>query len=86
MQRALDDSELAAEEIDYINAHATGTWANDSNEVAAVKQVFRDHAYKIPVVGNKGAFGHSIAASGALELAGCVMSIKGSGSSKNVKL
>ncbi|KAA3647733.1 MAG: beta-ketoacyl-[acyl-carrier-protein] synthase family protein [Chloroflexi bacterium] len=76
MQRALDDAGLIAEDIDYINAHATGTWANDSNEASAVKNVFGEHAYKIPVVGNKGAFGHSIAASGALELAGCVMSIK----------
>ena len=76
MQKALDDAGIESTDIDYINAHATGTWANDSNEVAAVKEVFGDHAYKIPVVGNKGAFGHSIAASGALELAGCLMSLK----------
>ena len=76
MQKALDDAGLQAEDIDYINAHATGTRANDNNEVAAIKQVFGEHAYKIPVVGNKGAFGHSIAASGALELAGCIMAIK----------
>lgn len=76
MRRALDDAGLSAAEIDYINAHATGTEWNDKNETRAIKDAFGVHAYKIPVVGNKAAFGHSIAGSGALELIGCVLSLR----------
>ena len=72
----MDDAGLAPEQIDYINEHATGTQLNDSNETAAIKEVFGSHARKIPVIGNKAALGHSIAASGALELIGCIMSIR----------
>jgi 3-oxoacyl-(acyl-carrier-protein) synthase len=68
MQRALRDAELAPDQIDAINAHGTGTIFNDQNETAAIKEVFKELAYRIPVVGNKAALGHSIAASGALEL------------------
>ena len=76
MQRALADAELTLENIDYINAHATGTEWNDKNETAAIKEVFGEHAYGIPVSGNKAALGHSIAGSGALELIGCVLSLR----------
>jgi len=76
MKRALVDAGLDNDAIDYINAHATGTEWNDRNETAAIKEVFGQCAYKIPVVGNKGAFGHSIAGSGALELIGCVLSLQ----------
>ncbi len=76
MRRALADAELAADDIDYINAHATGTEWNDKNETKAVKEVFGARAYDIPVVGNKAALGHSIAGSGALELIGCVLSLR----------
>jgi len=76
MQRALNDAELDAMDIDYINAHGTGTIWNDRNETKAIKEVFREHAYQIPVVGNKAALGHSIAGSGALELIGCVLSLR----------
>ncbi|HSB00475.1 MAG TPA: beta-ketoacyl-[acyl-carrier-protein] synthase family protein, partial [Anaerolineales bacterium] len=71
MQRALKDAGLTLEEIEYINAHATGTEWNDQNETRAIKEVFGKRAYEIPVVGNKAALGHSIAGSGALELIGC---------------
>lgn len=77
MQLALEDAECNPEEIDYINAHGTGTEWNDKNETAAIKQVFGSHAYEIPVVGNKAALGHSIGASGALELISCILSING---------
>jgi 3-oxoacyl-(acyl-carrier-protein) synthase len=76
MQRALEDAELCLDDIDYINAHATGTEWNDKNETKAIKEVFGERAYEIPVVGNKAAFGHSIAGSGALELIGCILSLR----------
>ena len=76
MQRAMADADLAIEDIDYINAHATGTIWNDKNETKAIKDVFGQRAYEIPVVGNKAAFGHSIAGSGALELIGCILSLR----------
>jgi 3-oxoacyl-(acyl-carrier-protein) synthase len=76
MKRALADAELTTDDIDYINAHATGTEWNDKNETKAIKEVFGQHAYEIPVVGNKAVFGHSIAGSGALELIGCVLSLR----------
>ncbi|HEY5730275.1 MAG TPA: beta-ketoacyl-[acyl-carrier-protein] synthase family protein [Anaerolineales bacterium] len=76
MQRAMADAGLSMNEIDYINAHATATEWNDKNETKAIKEVFGERAYKIPVVGNKAAFGHSIAGSGALELIGCILSLR----------
>ena len=75
MKRALADADLDVKEIDYINAHATGTQWNDQNETRAIKEVFGQRAYEIPVVGNKAALGHSIAGSGALELIGCILSL-----------
>jgi len=76
MRRALADAEMTTDDIDYINAHATGTQWNDQNETKAIKEVFGERAYKIPVVGNKASFGHSIAGSGALELIGCILSLR----------
>jgi beta-ketoacyl-acyl-carrier-protein synthase II len=76
MRRALADAGLGLEDIDYINAHATGTEWNDRNETRAIKEVFGERAYGIPVVGNKAALGHSIAGSGALELIGCILSLR----------
>jgi 3-oxoacyl-(acyl-carrier-protein) synthase len=76
MRQALADAGLAPEQVDYINAHATGTTWNDKTETAAIREVFGRHAYDVPVVGNKAALGHSIAASGALELIGCVLALR----------
>jgi 3-oxoacyl-[acyl-carrier-protein] synthase II len=76
MQRALSDAGLTLNDIDYINAHATGTEWNDKNETKAIKEVFGQRAFEIPVVGNKAALGHSIAGSGALELIGCILSLR----------
>jgi 3-oxoacyl-(acyl-carrier-protein) synthase len=76
MKRALADAGLTVEDIDYINAHATGTEWNDKNETKAIKEVFGGRAHEIPVVGNKAALGHSIAGSGALELIGCILSLR----------
>ena len=76
MRRALADADLTLEDIDYINAHATGTEWNDKNETTAIKEVFGKRAYEIPVVGIKAALGHSIAGSGALELISCILSLR----------
>lgn len=76
MRQAISSAGLAPQQIDYINAHATATRWNDKTETAAIKEVFAAPAYEIPVVGIKAALGHSIAASGALELISCVLSIR----------
>ena len=76
MRRALENSGIEPDKVDYINAHGTGTIWNDSNETAAIKSVFGDHAYDIPVVSNKAALGHSIAASGALETVASILSVQ----------
>jgi len=76
MRKALRDAGLQAEQIDYINAHGTATAWNDKNETAAIKAVFGEQAYRIPVVSNKSALGHSIAASGALEMVSCILTLR----------
>lgn len=66
MQLALQDAGLAAEEVDYVNAHATGTEQGDIAEAEAIRQLFAD---RVPVSSLKGHLGHTMAASGAIELA-----------------
>jgi len=75
MGKALEDADLTIEKIDYINAHGTGTRLNDGNETRAIKQVFGQRAYSIPVVSNKAATGHAISATGAMEVISCILSI-----------
>ncbi len=75
MQKALKDAALNLDQIDYINAHGTATEWNDKNETAAVKELFGELAYQVPIVSTKSALGHSIAASGGLELASCVLTL-----------
>jgi beta-ketoacyl-acyl-carrier-protein synthase II len=76
MRHAMSNAGLTPQHINYINAHATGTHWNDKTETAALKEVFGTSAREIPVVGIKAALGHSVAASGALELISCVLSIR----------
>jgi 3-oxoacyl-[acyl-carrier-protein] synthase II len=75
MQRALDSAGVSLDEIDYINAHGTSTPINDKSETIAVKRVFGDKAYNIPISSTKSMVGHSLGASGALEAIVCINSI-----------
>jgi 3-oxoacyl-[acyl-carrier-protein] synthase II len=76
IRMALADARLNLDEIHYINAHGTSTTVNDRVETLAVKQVFGDRAYKIPVSSTKSMMGHLIAAAGATELIICLLAIR----------
>jgi nodulation protein E len=76
MQGALKDSGLAPEEIGYINAHGTGTAANDRTECAAVRQVFGAHADALMISSTKSMHGHLIGGTGAVELLACLMALR----------
>lgn len=75
IQRALNEARLQPQDIDYINAHGTSTKMNDLSETNAIKAVFKEQAYDIPVSSTKSQTGHLIAAAGALEAALSVLSI-----------
>ena len=75
MRLALADAGVALEEVDYINAHGTSTPLNDAVETVAIKRLFGERAYQIPVSSTKSMIGHSLGASGALEAAACIKTI-----------
>ncbi len=73
---ALSDGGINAEEVGYINAHGTGTAANDKTECAAVSNVFGQHANEVMISSTKSMHGHLIGGTGAVELLACVMALK----------
>jgi len=75
MQRALDNANITNEEIDYINAHGTSTPLNDICETNALKKLFKEHAYKVPISSTKSMIGHVLGGAGALEGIATVLSI-----------
>ena len=75
MRDALTDAQLAPEQINYINAHASSTQLNDSTETAAIKDVFGEHARHIAVSGTKGYHAHPLGATGAIEAAICALAL-----------
>jgi 3-oxoacyl-[acyl-carrier-protein] synthase II len=74
--RALADSGLRPEDIDFINGHGTATDLNDPMETRAVKQALGDHAYRVPISSNKSMFGHLLGGCGSLEAISTIMSLR----------
>ena len=67
MRMALDNAKIDPRDIDYINAHGTGTPLNDRSETAAIKTIFGDYAYEVPISSTKSMTGHLLGAAGAVE-------------------
>ena len=76
IQAALDDAGMSPDEIGYINAHGTSTNLNDLYETMAIKKVFGENAYNIPVSSIKAAIGHTLVAGGALEGIACIKALE----------
>jgi len=77
MNAALKDGHLSPEQINYVNAHGTGTQANDSTETRAIRQVFGSHADRLAVSSTKSMHGHALGAAGALEGAATLLAFRG---------
>jgi len=76
IEKALATAAVNPDEIDYINAHGTGTKLNDISETRAIKAAFGEAAYKVPISSTKSMTGHLMGATGALEAIICVMAIR----------
>ena len=75
MRKALNRAELSPGELDYINAHGTSTPINDREETKAIKTVFGEAAYSVPISSTKSMHGHLLGAGGALEAAICALAV-----------
>ena len=78
MRAALSDAAIAPDQVGYINAHGTGTAANDKTECAAVADVFGPHADRLLISSTKSMHGHLIGGTGAVELLACIMAVRDS--------
>ena len=76
MKMALDQAGLRPDKLDYLNAHGTSTQPNDREETAAIKSLFGDHAYAMPISSTKSMTGHLLGAAGALEAIACLLTIR----------
>lgn len=76
IQAALADADIAPSDIGYINAHGTGTLLNDVTETNAIKHVFGDYAYQVPISSTKSMHGHLMGAAGAIELAATMLALE----------
>lgn len=76
IRRALAEARVNPADIDYVNAHGSGTKQNDRHETAAFKQALGDHAYRVPISSIKSMIGHSLGAIGSLEIAACALAIE----------
>ncbi|MCY3781710.1 MAG: beta-ketoacyl-[acyl-carrier-protein] synthase family protein [Chloroflexi bacterium] len=75
MRWALDDAKISETEVAHINSHGSSTLANDAIETAAIKAVFGECAFDIPVTSTKSMIGHAMAGCGSLEIAACLMTL-----------
>ncbi len=75
IKRALEDAGIQPEQVNYINAHGTSTPLNDRSETLAIKKVFGEYAYRIPVSSNKSMIGHLLGAAGAVEIVNTILTI-----------
>ncbi|MBF8983702.1 beta-ketoacyl-ACP synthase II [Lutibacter sp. B2] len=76
MKLAMKNARISPEDISYINAHGTSTPSNDQSETEAIKAIFKEHAYKIPISSTKSMIGHLLGASGGVEAIACVKSLE----------
>ncbi len=76
IENALADARLAPQDVDYVNAHGTGTKLNDLSETLALKLALGEHAYRVPISAPKSSIGHLIGAAGAVEAVATVMALR----------
>lgn len=76
IRSALDDARLSSTDVQYINAHGTGTLLNDITETETIKAVFGDHAFTVPISAQKAMTGHSIGAAAAMEIIATVLCLQ----------